>query len=327
MKTSPASLNQIYGPIEGELKEVSDLFKRELISKDALINDVCEHLIKMTGKFLRPALCLLSSRASGRPNRDAVKLSTAIELIHTATLIHDDIIDDSSLRRNLPSIYFKWGREISIVSGDYIYAKSFLLLAGLKNVWVNEYFAACAHAMCEGEMTQIEKRSNYVMPEEDYLKIIHKKTAILFQAACMGGAYLGGADIESVKRIGEYGLKLGLAFQIVDDCLDLVGETETLGKTVGLDISKSDVTLPILYLFQELSETERQGLLAGMKAKEEGLFLEIQRLAASKKSVERAMEKARSFGEEALNGLDRLKDSVSKDSLSDLVYYCLDRTK
>jgi octaprenyl-diphosphate synthase len=184
-----------------------------------------------------------------------------------------------------------------------------------------------AHAMCEGEMTQIEKRSNYVMPEEDYLKIIHKKTAILFQAACMGGAYLGGADIETVKKIGDYGLKLGLAFQIVDDCLDLVGETETLGKTVGLDISKSDVTLPILYLFQELNEAQRQDLLVRMKANEAGLFAEIQKMAAAKKTVERAMDRARTFGDEALKGLERLKDSPSKESLSDLINHCLDRSK
>ncbi len=121
--------------------------------------------------------------------------------------------------------------EISIVAGDYLYAKAFMLLAGLGDPWISQAFSACAHEICEGEMKQIEKRKSFLMSEDQYLKIIHQKTAALFQAACMGGAYLSGAGPESIKNLGGYGFNLGMAFQIVDDCLDLVGETESLGKT------------------------------------------------------------------------------------------------
>ncbi|HTL71378.1 MAG TPA: polyprenyl synthetase family protein, partial [Candidatus Eisenbacteria bacterium] len=298
------ALNDIYAPIESDLAQFSELLKKELRSEDALISEIHGHLLKMTGKFLRPALTVLCSRVngSGSPCEPAVRLAVAIELIHTATLVHDDIIDDSELRRNQPSVYYKWGREISIVSGDYLYAKAFVMLASLKDVWVNQAFAACAHVICEGEMKQIEKRKNFLIDEREYLKIIHQKTAALFQAACMGGAYFSGADPATIEKLGDYGYRLGMAFQIVDDCLDLTGETESLGKTAGLDVYKNDVTLPLLYLFRDLPEAERASLLAGAGGNGNGHsngngagspLARIRDLAKRHRSVEKAMEKAR----------------------------------
>ena len=144
------SLNDIYAPIDKELKSFSEQLKKELASDDPLIGQIHDHLLKMTGKFLRPALTILCSKIGDKECPGAVKLAAAIELIHTATLVHDDIIDDSELRRNMPSIYSKWGAEISIVSGDYLYAKAFLLLASLGDPWISQAFAACAHVICEG---------------------------------------------------------------------------------------------------------------------------------------------------------------------------------
>lgn len=321
------TLNDIYLPIEGELKSFSALLEKSLRSDDALISDIHAHLLKMTGKFLRPALTILASRIDGDPQDRAVRLAVAIELIHTATLVHDDIIDDSELRRNQPSVYYKWGREISIVSGDYLYAKAFVMLAQLKDVWVNQAFAACAHVICEGEMKQIEKRNGFLMAEADYLKIIHQKTAALFQAACMGGAYFSGASKKTVDQLGDYGYRLGMAFQIVDDCLDLVGETESLGKTAGLDVYKNEVTLPLLYLFQDLDEAQRRPLLDGMKNDEAGLFDKIRQLAVQKKALDRAMDKAKSYAEQAMGDLNGLKNSAHKDSLMGLAHHCLERVR
>ena len=254
-------------------------------------------------------------------------LAAAIELIHTATLVHDDIIDESDLRRNMPSIHSKWGTEISIVSGDYLYAKAFTLLASLKDVWVSQAFAACAHVICEGEMKQIEKRKSFLMSEEEYLKIIHQKTAALFQAACVGGAYLAGTEQESMERLGRYGFNLGMAFQIVDDCLDLIGETENLGKTTGLDIYKNDVTLPLLYLFHGLESLERESLLAAMQKDGASLFEKIKKLALDTKSVEKAMTKAQNYIDQAVEQLKTFKHSACKESLILLAHYCVDRTR
>lgn len=322
------SLNDLYAPISPEFSEFNALLKKELASDDRLIGDIHQHLLKMGGKFLRPAVALLSHKACGKTDKNAIRLAVAIELIHTATLVHDDIIDNSALRRNQPTIFSKWGGEISIVSGDYLYAKAFLLLADLQDPWVNRAFAACAHLMCEGEMKQIEKRNNFLMAEDEYLKIIHQKTAALFQAAAGGGAYFGGADPSLIEKFSRFGFGLGMAFQIVDDCLDLTAQTQHLGKTAGLDIYKNDVTLPLLYLFKDLDTPRRESLLESLKKPEtNGLLEEIKCLAIEKKAVERAMMRAKEYVEDALKELADTPESTFKESLLSLGQYCLDRAR
>jgi len=321
------TLKEIYAPIEADLSVFASALKKELASHDPLIQEIHEHLLKMTGKFLRPALTILSSKLEGTANPEVIKLAVLIELLHTATLIHDDVIDNSELRRNQPSVFSKWGREISIVSGDYLYAKAFVILAGFKNVRLYEALAECARTMCEGEMKQIEKRNDFLMSEDTYLRIIRQKTAALFQAACMGGAYFSGMAMPRVEKMGRVGYNLGMAFQIVDDCLDIVGTTEALGKTTGLDILKNDVTLPALYLFQTLKETERRSLFKRMEEAAPVLFEEIKNLALETKSVDRAMAKARGYLEEALIELSVIGESRCKESLQNLAYHCLDRVR
>lgn len=321
------NLNDIYAPIETELKGFSACLKKELASNDALIQSIHTHILKMSGKFLRPALAIFSSHAEGAYTEKVIRLSVAIELIHTATLVHDDIIDDSELRRNQPAVHTKWGREISIVAGDYLYAKAFMLLADFQDPWISQAFSRCAHIMCEGEMKQIEKRNDFLMSEEQYLRIIHQKTASLFQAACMGGSYLAGASHKTVEELGDYGFNLGMAFQIVDDCLDLVGHTQELGKTAGLDLLKNDVTLPILYLFQSLGKVRGEALLAKLKSNAPNMLGEVKALATETKSVDQAMRKAKTYGDEAFKKLDGLKNSVYKDHLISLTHHCMDRIR
>lgn len=332
---SGPGIKEIYAPIESDLVDFQKLLQKTLASDDKLIEDIHQHLLKMTGKFLRPALTIFSAKLKNTANLEkALKLATVMELLHTATLIHDDIIDNSELRRNQPSIYFKWGQEISIVSGDYLYAKAFVLLAELKDVWLNEALAQCAHVMCEGEMKQIEKRRDFLMSEEQYFKIIFKKTAILFQAACMGGAYFTGLDKKQIERLGRYGYSLGMAFQIVDDCLDLIGDTESLGKTVGLDIYKNDVTLPVLYLFQAIDAGERAALLAAMQKGEAGLFDKIKKRAVETGVLDKAAARARQYVDEAIDSLEgipcpsgRRAASGCRESLVLLAKHCIDRVR
>ena len=320
------TLDEIYAPIETDLKAFSDCLHKELASKDDLIQKIHEHILKMTGKFLRPALTLLTSRVEGKHRPEAARLATAIELIHTATLVHDDIIDNSDFRRNQPSVHARWGRDLSIISGDYLYAKAFLLLAGLNDTFLNQAFAACAHIMCEGEMKQVEKRNQFLMSEEEYLKIIHQKTAALFQAACMGGAYYSGTNEANIHQMGQYGFGLGMAFQIVDDCLDLVGESKSLGKTTGLDLTKNDVTLPLLYLLQGLPAARREDLTVQMKNNTIS-FEEIKKMAVEEKAVERAMGRARGYIESALEGLSDISPSAYRQSLEQLAHHCIDRVR
>lgn len=327
MTVAQSTLDAIYQPIEKDLAAFHERLREQLDSKDALIRDIHEHLLKMSGKFLRPAVTLLANRMSGRFDKRAVDLATAIELIHTATLVHDDIIDNSHLRRNQPSVFAKWGKEISIVAGDYLYAKSFLLLASLKDIWVNEAMAMCAHVMCEGEMKQIERRNNFRIGEEEYFKIIHKKTAALFQAAAAGGAYFGGADMKQIDKMRDFGYQIGMAFQIMDDVLDIIGETESLGKTAGLDIYKNDVTLPLLYLFGSLSEPERRDLEQQIQTEDPSVVNVIKDKTIRTGAAERAIATARKFVQSAVDDLTVFGASESRDSLLKLANYCLERIR
>ncbi len=321
------ALDSIYAPVQTGLDGFSRRLKEELYHPDTLMRDVNAHLLKMTGKFLRPALVFLTSRL-GRPSEaQAMDLALAVELIHTATLVHDDIIDGSDFRRNQPSVFSKWGREISIISGDYLYARAFMLIARLEDVWFNKAFSACARVLCEGEMRQVEKRSEFLMSEEEYLDIIERKTAALFRTACAGGAYLGRCPEAAVGALDQYGRSLGMAFQIVDDCLDLVGDSETLGKKAGLDLDKNDITLPILYLFQGLAPGRRQALEKTLKENGGNVFSEIKSLAVEHQSVERAMQRAHAFTHDAMDSLKQITASRYKDSLADLAHYNLERVR
>lgn len=323
-----ASLSEICAPIEEDLKLFNEELRRELASNDGLIQSMHDHILKMTGKFLRPILTLLSSKLDGHPSSDAVRLAVAVELIHTATLVHDDIIDGSEWRRNQPSVHAKWGRELSIVSGDYLYAKAFMILAGFQDVRVNQAFATCAHIMCEGEMKQIEKRKDFDLAEEEYLRIIHKKTAALFQASCAGGVFLSTKDMVLAERLGRYGYALGMAFQIVDDCMDLAGDTLEMGKKAGLDLAKSDMTLPLLYVLASLNDAQKDQLEHSFQSDApEEVLRSVKTLASECCAVERSMEKAKAFAEEARACLADVSPSRYRDSLDRLVDYCLERTR
>ncbi len=326
MITKKSTLEEICSPIDAELNKFKLALKKELVSSDALIQSIHEHILKMTGKFLRPTLTLLSSRIAGEGAIDStIQLAVAAELIHTATLVHDDIIDDSDFRRNQPSVHSRWGRDLSIVSGDYLYAKAFLILANLEDTKIAKAFAMCAHVMCEGEMKQIEKRKEFYLTEEEYFKIIHKKTAALFQASCMGGAYLSGNGLAYVEKLGEYGYALGMAFQIVDDCLDLSAKTEEIGKQAGLDLAKSDVTLPVLYLYAELEQAQKKEFLSRIQNPSQENLDEIRELAQQYGVFDKAMNQARIFAQTASNCLKDIPPSPARESLTQLVDYCLER--
>ena len=220
--------------------------------------ELSRHVSRMPGKRIRPALALLganlahTSRPRGKSSsgwmRQAVCLSTAVEMFHTATLLHDDVIDGASLRRGLTTLNAKWGDTLSVLSGDYLYAKAFCLLSRLDNPVVLNLMSDTARTVCEGEVAQIQHQYDLTLTRASYLKIIGWKTASLMGAACEAGALLGGATARQAGRLGIFGSHFGLAFQILDDTQDLVGEEEVLGKSLGTDLALGQLTLPLLYL-------------------------------------------------------------------------------
>ena len=270
-------LTEIYRPIRSALQASETLLLRELSLKDgfghSLLGEMTRHVARMSGKRIRPALALLGAgvaRAAhpGRANgsgegipSSAVRLATAVEMIHTATLLHDDVIDGASLRRGISTLNAKWGDTLSVLSGDYLYSKAFCLLGELNSQTVLHLMSDTARIVCEGEVAQIQHQYDLTLTRASYLKIIRWKTASLMGASAQGGALLGGATSAQAARLGAFGLNFGLAFQILDDTQDLLGEEEVLGKSLGTDLALGQLTLPFLYL-RDSAEPELRSTLS-----------------------------------------------------------------
>ena len=275
------SLSEIYRPIQSQLQAAEALLVQELASRKnfrhGLMAELARHVARMSGKRIRPALALLgaslvheSARRNGNglgarsktwhPN-SAIRLAAAVEMFHTATLLHDDVIDGASLRRGLTTLNAKWGDTLSVLSGDYLYAKAFCLLSQLDNPAVLNLMSDTARTVCEGEVAQIQHQYDLTLTRSAYLKIIGWKTASLMGAAAEAGALLGGARPRQAERLGLFGTHYGLAFQILDDTQDLIGEEEVLGKSLGTDLALGQLTLPLLYL-RDAAGPELRGQLA-----------------------------------------------------------------
>ena len=250
------TLTEIYRPIQSQLNAIEGVLLKELAFKNGLMGELTRHIARMPGKRIRPALALLAARLCARSNNGhtsslinrAVCLAASVEMIHTATLLHDDVIDGAALRRGLSTLNAKWGDTLSVLSGDYLYSKAFCLLSELNHQRVLQLMSDTARTVCEGEVAQIQHQYDLSLSRTEYLKIIRWKTASLMGAAAQAGALLAGASEARAKRLGEFGLNFGLAFQIMDDTQDLVGQEADLGKSLGTDLALGQLTLPLLYL-------------------------------------------------------------------------------
>jgi octaprenyl-diphosphate synthase len=257
------SLSGIYRPIRSELKAAEALFLKEGVSTNGLMGELTRYIARMPGKRIRPALALLSAslaakkedrcppsrrERTGRLLSPAVRLATAVEMIHTATLLHDDVIDGASLRRGLSTLNSKWGDTLSVLSGDYLYSKAFCLLSGLKRPDVLRLMSDTARTVCEGEVAQIHHQYDWTLTVPRYLKIIRWKTASLMAASTQAGGLLGGSSEAQAEGLRRFGLNFGIAFQILDDTQDLLGMEEDSGKSLGTDLALGHLTLPLLYL-------------------------------------------------------------------------------
>lgn len=308
------TLTDIYRPIEKDLAGFQAALKNQLRSDDPLLQDLGRYIIEIAGKHLRPALTLLAARMSGEKTDLPIRLAIAIELLHTATLIHDDIVDGSDSRRGRESLNRKWGTEIALIGGDYIYAKAFSSLSEIADPRINQMFSLCALKICEGEMKQVETRKTPLVSEEKYLSMIYKKTAVLFETACAAGGYAAGLALPQIQKLAEYGKSFGMAYQIADDCLDLIGTAEVLGKENGSDFEKSDPTLPMIYLMGELGADFPTGD-----------FARVRDLAVQRGAVEKSLALAKSYGQKAAACLESSPADPCRKSLLDLIEFTLQR--
>lgn len=258
----PGELQTLYAPIQEDLNQVEAILRQEVASRYPFIDRLANHGFRLGGKRLRPALVLLSARASGTLRREHHFLAAAVELIHTATLVHDDVLDEATMRRHLETVNARWDNEASVLLGDYLFAISVSLISSVDSLFACQALGRAARAMCEGELRQVARRGDFSLAEEDYLEIIANKTAALCACCCQLGAHYAGAAPDIADGLARYGQHLGIAFQITDDLLDLEGDEAKTGKSLGTDLRKQKATLPLIYLLAQLDPPQRAELAA-----------------------------------------------------------------
>ncbi|HEX9780725.1 MAG TPA: polyprenyl synthetase family protein [bacterium] len=324
------ALKGILDPVRPSLEAVSACLLEELT--DPLAQRVV-YLITAGGKRLRPALVLLAGHAA-RPAEPGgvVRAAAAVELIHTATLIHDDIIDVSAVRRQQPTFHARWGTERAVLTGDYLYATAFAMLGRLGDPVVTAWMADVCRELSVGELREVEARYRLDLSEAEYLAIIREKTASLIGACCQIGARLGGFPEEAVRRFGDFGVQFGLAFQIVDDCLDLAGSARELGKSIHADLDKGVVSLPIIYLLEGRRGAARRRLFAPVeRAAARGRDVDgatLARIAGAARdtgAIERAYGRARACAEDARSALAGVALNGVEETYHQLTAYAVSR--
>lgn len=322
-------LEEIYQPITDDLKEVEDFLESSVKeSKNQSILAMSNSLLETGGKRLRPALVILSEKAASAGKNsncnhdDLIRLATAVELIHIASLIHDDVLDGAVMRRGKPSINARLGDDVSIVFGDYIYSKAFELIGKCRNTDVFECICQAIHVMCEGELIQVCQRGNLSLSKDDYITIVRKKTASLFAACCHCGTLLGNHSQVVQTTLKEFGLNFGIAFQIIDDCKDIISEERVLGKHPGQDVAVGDMTLPLLNLLDAVGPAGREAIQRTLElAPDKKCLKEIRKIFIETGALDSTHKTALYYIDRAKHGLNELKNSDYKRSLYHLTDY------
>ena len=314
--------------IQEELKAVESEILENVRSDVGLIPEIGRHLLFSGGKRFRPALLILSARLLKTRTRDHIPLAGVIELIHTATLLHDDVVDSSDLRRGVDSANSRWGNQASILVGDFLFSQAFSTMVKVGDLRVMDILSEATKKMSEGEVFQLSLGNSIDIKESDYMRLIHNKTAVLIASACQIGALIGGASADTEEKFKEFGEGVGMAFQLVDDVFDYSADTREIGKPVGKDLAEKKATLPLISSLRNLNSRDEKRLRAifdsNNKTEEEFLF--VSELIAENGGIDYAMEKAEGFIEEAKGQLRDFPESEEKDALFELADYVVNRT-
>jgi octaprenyl-diphosphate synthase len=323
--TVPDTLRTLYIPIAKELEQVENLLHDELRSDHPFVDKLVKHGFRLGGKRLRPALLLLAGKACGALQQEHVVLGAVVELIHTATLIHDDVLDEAAIRRHLDTVNARWDNEASVLLGDYLFARSICLASTLEDFFATRVLSATAKIMCEGELRQIENRGNYNLREDQYLLIIGSKTAELIACSCRLGAYYSGANYDCLEALRRYGYNLGMAFQIADDLLDLLGDEDTVGKSLGTDLHKQKATLPLIRLLEQASPSEKNELLRVLAASGNHRLETLRTWFEQSNAISYARNRAIAFTQLAAEELRALPPSPALDCLQGITEFVVNR--
>src|SRR5881296_2941640 len=317
-----------YAPVEGELKELERRLRAVGRGGHPTFQAAVEHVFQSPGKLLRPTLVFLSARFGTRDDPETVlNLAESLELVHTASLVHDDIVDRADVRRNVPTVNAMWDGDVALIVGDYLFAKAYALAAVLPKPEVIAMVAQTVFALCDGELNEVTSAPT-LPTESKYLERIELKTASLYAACCQGAALLAEAEPEHVAALGAFGTNLGLAFQITDDVLDLVGDEAEFGKAVGRDLAEGMPTLPMIYAAMDADghsgELARR-IVATDKSDDE--VHDLLRTIRATNGPERARQRAIAFHDAAVDALDRLPPRTERDALRDVADFVVSRVR
>jgi len=301
---------------------------QQLKSRVPVAFEIGAHIMNSGGKRIRPQLAIIAARMGGYAGTDAVTLSGAIECIHTATLLHDDVVDRAETRRGRPSANSLWSNEMCVLGGDFILAKAFRALTSLGNLRILDIVSRTTERLSEGELFQMMNIENMEMTEEDYIRIITDKTAVLMEAACRGGAILGGLDAEREEALADFGFNLGIAFQMTDDVIDYRSDVETMGKEPGKDLEEGKLTLPLITALRKADEVEKKRIATMIKEKRltTGDLEWMKGFLEKRGGIEETLKKSRDYINKAIGRLDIFPLSEEKTALMKLAEKILHRT-
>lgn len=308
------------------MRAVDNVIRKSLHSEVVLINQVADYIINSGGKRLRPALVLLSAGVFGKIEPHHHTLAAVVEFIHTATLLHDDVVDESSMRRGRATANTLFGNAASVLVGDFVYSRAFQMMVSVQNMRVMDILAEATNIIAEGEVLQLLNINDADISDEDYLRVIHYKTAKLFEAATRLGAVICKASSQDEQAMAEYGMRLGTAFQLIDDVLDLSGESEDIGKNLGDDIAEGKPTLPLLYAMRNGSEAQRNLI---RKVIEQGGLEDLADVIQAVKdtgALDYVREIAKQEAMLACQAIAHLPKTAQHQSLIDLATFAVART-
>ncbi|QOY95501.1 octaprenyl diphosphate synthase [Massilia sp. UMI-21] len=317
--------NTIAQSIATDMEAVNAVIRQRLHSEVSLVNQIAEYIISAGGKRIRPVLVLLLANAYGYKGSAHHELAAVVEFIHTATLLHDDVVDESSMRRGRQTANALFGNAASVLVGDFLYSRSFQMMVGLNDMRVMRILSDATNVIAEGEVLQLLNMHDPDVTHESYLKVIRSKTAKLFEAAAELGALVGGGDDDAIAAAGEYGRSLGTAFQLIDDVLDYAGDAAEIGKNLGDDLREGKPTLPLIWLMENGTQEQRQLVRNCIEHGDEEQFEAVLAAVTSSGALDYTRRQAEQAAERAAEAIAGLPDNVYKSSLLQLCSFAVDR--
>lgn len=312
-------------PVVRELEAVLDTFDRELASDLPFVNRLTQQVRNYRGKLLRPKLLLLAGKAAGELTPDHIVLAAVVEMVHMATLVHDDVLDEADMRRRHETVNRLVGNEGAVMLGDFLISHAYHLCSSLSSTFASRRIAAVTNTVCEGELLQIENRGNVMLSEETYFDIIRRKTAALTSVCCEMGARASGADDDVVDALTRYGNDIGIAFQIVDDLLDLTASEQETGKSVGRDAEMGKPTLPVIRYLASASPADREAMIATMSNPTPDTPAIIRSMLVGTDAIDQAFDAAGSYITSAIAAIAPLGETDAKASLTAAAEFVLAR--